>query len=195
MDQDEIDWLWSLTPAKALRERFELEAELTNTPSPTGLQLDAVENRILGPGHNGGGRDVLHAKRVRLMDHLVLMRDLNRQEVEVCRLRYHDLLRTVSYERTVRIPDLRDGEGEEVLSRVLRPDGTPDQNWVRVRGLRQRLPTYREVAEHMAQRGELTADGQPMTAGAVERRLRDACAKVAWAIRARAAMAELEERA
>ncbi len=104
-------------------------------------------------------------------------------------------LRTVSYERTVRIPDLRDGEGEEVLSRVLRPDGTPDQNWVRVRGLRQRLPTYREVAEHMAQRGELTADGQPMTAGAVERRLRDACAKVAWAIRARAAMAELEERA
>ena len=51
------------------------------------------------------------------------------------------------------------------------------------------------MAAALAAQGMRTADDLPMSAGAVEKALRTASEKIAWAIRTRQAMAAWEERA
>lgn len=181
MDLRELE---DLTPARALRERFELEAALNGLPSPVGGQLDAAKQRLLGPGHNGAGLNGQERLQIRYADLMILTRDLNSQEVEVCRLRYHGLTTPQTYEANRRLSELHEGDGEEIIAHdVLDDQGEVMQGWVRVRGVRQRYASFETVAQRMAGEGATNADGQPMTPGAVKRRHVEAMAKVSEAIR------------
>lgn len=127
---------------------------------------------------------------------LGLCRGLNAQEERVCRARYSTPAGSVGYERLVRVGDMREGDGEDIID--VRPkdlDGKPQDGWVLVSGIKSRLASYQEVAAHLAEQGMSNADGAPMTAGSVEKVLRVASEKISIAIRARQAMAALEDRA
>lgn len=183
-----------LNPAKVLRQRFELENSLSSSRSPLGGHLEAAENGIIGPGHSGAGRDVDERKRLKLLDLLTYCGGLTRQEVDTARLYYDKLLDLQPYERNIRIADMCDGDGEEIVAvRITGPDGKPLAGFVRVRGVRLRFPTYEAVADHMAAGGDKTADGGPMTLAAVKRRLCDARSKIAEALNWRSFMASQEE--
>ena len=144
-------------------------------------------------GYQGGGGDTVRQELAWLLG---LTRGLNEQEERVCRARYSTPAGSVGYERLVRVGDMREGDGEDIID--VRPkdlDGKPQDGWVLVSGIKSRLPSYQEVAAHLAEQGMRNADGAPMTAGAVEKVLRTASDKVSTAIRGRLAMAQWEERA
>ena len=168
-----------LTASECLRERFDLEAALGSAPSPTGAQLDCIENGLIGPGHNGARTDGSEGRQIRMLDLMNATKGLNRQEVEVCRLRYRTLARSVPYERVRRMADIMEGDGETVIDpRPLDSEGKPMDGYVRVRGMKV-IPAKDEVvARAMAADGVRNADGEPMTAGAVEKRVSQSLAKV-----------------
>lgn len=177
-----------LTPSRVLLLRYMIESQLTAPGSMSGHQADRLRSGLGGAPQDGGrvnGQEALHAK---LGDLLLLCRDLNRVEERVCRLRYGATAGSVTYEALRRVGDLREGDGEDIVD--LRPRDIEGRSvgaeWVRVRGRRSRLPSHHEIAQLLADQGVCSADGGPMTSGAVERRLRDASAKIATAIRARA---------
>lgn len=184
------------TPAQVLRARYVLEDRLVSPGSTSGLIAERARLGLAthGEGYQGDGQA---STRAELADLLLLTRDLTPLEQRCCRLRYGATAGSATYERLVRIGDLREGDGEEVIDvRPVDLDGNPlGGEWVRVRGRRARMPSYSEIAAHLAAEGVCNADGLPMSAGAVERRLRDASEKVATAIRARRAMTDWEDRA
>jgi len=187
--------LHELTAAQALRERFELEAAFASTPSASGPQLEAVRTRCLGPGHNGGMVDRAEDKRIRLMDLMALTRDLNREEIEVCRLKYWTLATSEERLYNRRLSDIRDGDGEDIVSTTaLDEKGQPLAGWVQVRGYRLAVAGNGAIADDMAARGHKNADGNPMSPGAVEKRHRAASEKTQWALQVLRAKMEMEER-
>lgn len=168
-----------LSASECLRERFDLEAALASAPSPTGAQLDCIESGLIGPGHNGARFDNSEERRLRMMDLMHATRGLNAQEIEVCRLRYRTLAKSVPYERVRRMADILEGDGETVIDpRPLDSDGKSMDGYVRIRGMTTIPASDAEVAREMAAAGALNADGVPMTAGAVEKRVSQALAKV-----------------
>lgn len=183
--------------ARALRERYQDEAKLTSPGSTSG---HVAERASLGlatrptDGYQGDGQELI---RARLADRLILMRDLTDPEELACRLRYTGVAGHTSYERTIRVGDLQEGSAEEVVDPHPRDlDGKPlGGEWIRVRGVKVRMPSYQEVAQEMAARGYKTADGEIMTAWAVQRLLRLASEKIRTAIGARLMMADLQDRA
>lgn len=179
-----------------LRARYLLESRLTSAGSTSGIVAErarlGLATRPEG-GYQGGGGDTVRQELGWLLG---LCRGLNEQEERVCRARYAAPAGSVGYERLVRVSDMVEGDGEDIID--VRPkdlDGKPQDGWVLVRGVKSRLPSYQEVAAHLAEQGMSNADGAPMTAGAVEKVLRVASEKIAVSIRARQAMAALEDRA
>lgn len=142
-------------------------------------------------GYQGGGGDHVRQELTWLLG---LTRDLTPGEERAAAVKYGSAGEQVGYEQVKRFDDVREGDGEEITS--LHPkdlDGRPcGEGWVRVRGVKERRPTYAEVAEAMAREGWRNADDQPMSPGAVKRLLETACSKVATAIKARLMMAMLE---
>lgn len=128
---------------------------------------------------------------------LGLTKDLSEVEDRCCAVRYGGGGGLVEYEAMRRSGDVRAGDGEVIIdAHPDGPDGQPlGEPWVRVRGWRERLPSYAEVADSMAIEGWRNGDGDSMSPGAVEKLLRTASEKIATAIRARLAMATWEERA
>lgn len=176
--------LHELTTSQALRSRFELEAEFASTPSPTGYQLEAAQSRVLGQGHNGARPDSQEWKRIRLMDLMQLTKDLNRQELDALRLRYLTLATPEPYTKTRRLSDIQEGDGEEIVSaKALDDKGEPMEGYVVVKGFNVRYASHEAVADHMAANGVLNGDGQPMTHGAVKRRIEDGQAKTSTALK------------
>ena len=164
----DVEEFADLTPAKLLRERFELENALGCARSPMGNQLDAAKVGNLGPGHTGAGRDPDEGKRLRLLTLLTFCRDLSRQQVVAARLYYDKLLEPEQVERNVRLADMQEGDGDEIIdTKPTAPDGKPLAGYVRVRGITLRNPSHEAVAAQMAKDGELTSDDKPMTAAAV----------------------------
>lgn len=168
--------LTGLTAARVLRERFQLEAELSATPSPLGAQLEMARTQNYGDGQR---RDGLEEKRLRYMTRLVLTQHLNPQELLAARLYYWELTKPV-FEQVARLAaDLQLGDGRTVLhTRPRAPDGTPMIGWSLCSEPVQRKPSFATVAEHMARAGHKAAEGQPITAAAVRRRLSTARSKV-----------------
>lgn len=183
-----------LTPPRVLTIRYALESKLTSPGSTSSIVEDRLRAGLAGrEAYQGGGGEHI---RTALADMLLLCRDLNSVEERACRLRYGTAAGSVGYEAVRRLSDLRDGDGEDVVDlKATSPNGEAMIGWVKVRGRRARMPSHAEIAERMAAEGALNADGLPMTAGAVERILRNASAKVSWAVRARRAMADWEARA
>ena len=177
--------LHELTTGQALRERFQYEAEFASAPSPTGYQLESAQSRVLGDGNTNGARpDSQEWKRIRLMDLMQLTKDLNRQELDALRLRYLTLATPEPYTKTRRLSDMQDGDGEEIVStKALDDKGDPMEGYVVVRGFSMRYASHETVAEHMAASGVLNSDGQPMTHGAVKRRIEDGQAKTSTALK------------
>lgn len=187
-----------LTPARVLLLRYMLLDRLTAPGSISGHQADRLRSGLGGRPPDGGRPNTAETMRARLADLLLLCRDLNRTEELCCRMRYGAtaVAGSVTYTLLRRLCDLREGDGEEIVDlRPQGPDGSPMPGWVTVRGVKARYPSYGEIAQRLALDGVCNSDGQPMTPGAVERRLRDASAKISWAIRARRAMADWEDRA
>jgi hypothetical protein len=146
--------LTELTAPEALRERFDLEADFGSTHSPTGMQLESIATRILGPGHNGGRADSQEAKRLRLMDLLKLTAGLSEKEVDVARLRYRMLAQPTGYEKLRRPADIREGDGETIIENHPVDDkGVPIGGFVRVVGSKTRQATNRELAAHTGMSG------------------------------------------
>lgn len=147
--------LHDLTPAQILRERFDLEAVFSATPSASGAQLEAVQTRILGQGHNGSRVDAMEERRIRYMDLLVLTKGVKRADVDICRLKYRTLARLVPYDKLRRVGDVRDGDGETVISTQPKDDkGEPLPGWVLVRGVSVRPASRGAVVEHMRNAGQ-----------------------------------------
>lgn len=196
MAQD-LDDLRDLTPSRVLRARYLLESRLTSPGSTSGLVAERCRLGLASRPADGYQGDGMSEDRVELAWLLGLCHDLTATEQTACQLRYSGVSGHDRYEQVIRVSDLADGSAEEVIDpRPLAPDGRPlGGEWVRVRGIRARLPSYAEVAAEMAADGHLNADGNLMTAGAVERLLRSAAEKISWAIKARLMMAELEDRA
>lgn len=196
MDPTDLDELRSLTPTRVLRGIALLEQRLCSPGSTSGI---VAERARLGlavrptDGYQGDGGSV---QRIELAHLLSFTRDLNPAEREAARLRYGGVSGHVTYEALRRSGDLVHGDGEVVIDhRPTDLDGKPlGGEWVRVCGVKAALPSHAQIAAEMARRGFVNGDGAPMSAGAVERRLRDAADKIRWAIKARIAMAELEER-
>ena len=195
MDLSDLEELHELTPVKVLRGIALLEQRLTSPGSTSGI---VAERARLGlavrpEGYQGDGGST---QRLELAHLLSFARDLNRAEREAARLRYGGVSGHTTYEALRRSGDLVPGDGEVVIDhRPTDLDGKPlGGEWVRVCGVKATLPNHAEIAREMASRGYYNADGEPMTPGAVEKLLRTASEKVGWALRARLAMAELEER-
>lgn len=194
-DQDEIEELRQLTPAKVLRGRYLLEARLNAPGSTSGIVAERCRLGLATrDGYQGDGGS---EARLELAHLLSFCRDLSPMEQLACRLRYSGVSGHEHYERIIRVSDLAEGSAEEVIDpRPTDQDGKPmGGEWIRVRGIRAKLPSYAEVAEQMAAQGHVNGDGVPMTAGAVEKLLRTASEKIGWAIRSRLMMADLEARA
>lgn len=188
-----MDWK-NLTPPQALRLRYVLEDRLISPGSTSGLVAERCRLGLATRGpYQGDGASGIRAD---LADLVLVCRDLNPLEQRCCRLRYGATAGTVGYEAARRIGDLLGGDGEEIVDR--RPsdlEGHPlGGEWVRVVGVKARMPSYIEIAELLAAEGVMNTDGQLMTHGAVKRALCNASAKVAFAIRTRAAWQDLEER-
>ncbi len=142
--------LHELTASEALRERFDLEAWASSAASPTGAQLDCIQNGLLGAGHNGARADGSEDRRIRLMDLMNLTKHLNAQELTVCRLRYRELAQSVPYEKNRRMSDIMEGDGETVIDpRPLDGDGKALAGYVRVRGFKVKSATDEAVGERM----------------------------------------------
>jgi len=173
-----------LTASECLRERFDLEAAFASAPSPTGAQLDCIENGLIGPGHNGARTDGSEARQIRMLDLMNATKGLNAQEIDVCRRRYRTLARSVPYERVRRMADIMEGDGETVIDqRPLDGDGKTMDGYVKVRGMKVIPAKDEEVARAMAAEGVCNADGNLMTAGAVKARTGQAIAKVGEALK------------
>lgn len=163
--------------------------------STSGLVADRLRDGLATrEPYQGGGGDVQRAELAWLLG---LTRDLTEGEQAACAIRYGGGGELVEYEAVRKSGDVRAGDGEVVVdAHPDGPDGKPlGEPWVRVRGWRERLPTHADVAASMAASGWRNADGNPMSAGAVEKTLRTALEKVWVAIRARQAMAQWEDRA
>lgn len=172
-----------LTASECLRERFDLEAALASAPSPTGAQLDCIENGLIGPGHNGARTDGSEGRQIRMLDLMNATKGLSRQEVEVCRMRYRTLARSVPYEKVRRMADIMEGDGETVIDpRPLDGDGKPMDGYVKVRGMKVIPAKDEEVAQAMAAEGVRNSDGELMTTGAVKKRAGQALDKVGTAL-------------
>lgn len=172
-----------LTASECLRERFDLEAALGSAPSPTGAQLDCIENGLIGPGHNGARTDGSEGRQIRMLDLMNATKGLSRQEVEVCRMRYRTLARSVPYEKVRRMADIMEGDGETVIDpRPLDGDGKPMDGYVKVRGMKVIPAKDEEVARAMAAEGVRNSDGELMTTGAVKKRAGQALDKVGTAL-------------
>lgn len=173
-----------LTASECLRERFDLEAAFASAPSPTGAQLDCIENGLIGPGHNGARADGTEARQIRMLDLMNATKGLNAQEIDVCRRRYRTLARSVPYEKVRRMADIMEGDGETVIDpRPLDAEGKTMDGYVRVRGMTTIPAKDEEVARAMAAEGLQNADGDLMTAGAVKARTSQAIAKVGEALK------------
>lgn len=196
MDLSDLEELRNLTPVGVLRKLAQLEQRLTSPGSTSGI---VAERARLGlavrpTGYQGdGGAE----QRLELTHLLGFVRDLNPAEREAARLRYGGVSGHVTYEALRRSGDLVHGDGEVVIDhRPTDLEGKPlGGEWVRVCGVKATLPSHAEIAREMARRGFVNGDGAPMSPGAVEKLLRTAGEKVGWALRARLAQAELEERA
>lgn len=188
----EIEQLRDLTPAKVLRSRYVLAQRIEAPGSTSGLVAERCKLGLATSGpYQGGGGDLQRAELTWLMG---LCRDLTPAEERACAIKHGSTGVPVGYERVKRFEDIKEGDGEEIIS--LHPkdlDGKPcGEGWVRVRGVSERRLTYAEVAAAMAREGWRNADDLPMSAGAVKRLLEQASSKVATAIRARLALAMLE---
>lgn len=194
MHDDEIDRLRELTPGRVLRARYVLAQRLESPGSTSGLVAERARQGLATRPADGYQGDGAATTRAELAYLLGLMRDLSAAEERACAIRYGSVGEQVGYETARMVGNLREGDGEEITS--LRPkdmDGKPlGEGWVTVRGVRERRPSYAEVAQAMAAQGWRNGDDQPMTSGAVEKLLRTASEKVATAIRARLMMAMLE---
>lgn len=148
-----------MKPAEILRERFDLEASFSSTPSASGAQLEAVQSRILGQGHNGGRVDSMEERRIRLMDLLVATRGIKRADVDICRLKYRTLTRLIPYEKLRRVGDVMQGDGETVISASPTDDkGEPMPGWVLVRGIGVRPASRGAIVEHMRKAGQKSSN-------------------------------------
>lgn len=182
---EEWEELSGLTPARVFRERYQLESELSATPSPLGAQLEVARSEAYQDRGSGGcSRDGFGEKQLRHATLVLLCRDLNVQEAAAARLYYWDL-RTPGRERkALRIGDLRPGDGTDVLLTAPRgPDGTTMDGFAICSTVVQLAPSLAAVTERMVQAGHRGSDGQPVKPGAVRRRLSDARRKVADSIR------------
>lgn len=190
---DDLDRLKDLTPATALRSIAVLRARIEAPGSTFGLVAERCKLGLATrDAYQGGGGDV---QREELAWLLGLTRDLTAAEERAAAIKYGSTGEIVGYEQVKRFDAVREGDGEEIISLHPRDlDGQPcGEGWVRVRGVKERRPSYAEIAAAMAAEGWLNGDGQRMTHGAVKRLLDQACAKIEQARRARLAMAMLEQ--
>lgn len=187
-----------MSPAKVLLCRFSLEAMLSSAPSASGRQIDALREGTQ-PNKHGWRGDALERKRQQYADLVLLTKDLNPEELRICRYRYGCTAGIERYERIVTAHDLEDAErwqGETMLPG--RMGAVPDNPDLRkVVGTRARLPDFQEIARVMSRpdcvpfcNGLMHELGciwpEPTTSRQVKRLLESARAKVAWQIRARA---------
>lgn len=198
MDQDDIEDLRSLTPSRVLRGIAVLRARLEAPGSTSGLVAERCEQGLATRTQVSYEGDGGQTQRLKLAWLLGLTRDLSEVEERACAVRYSGTGELVKYDAIRRKGDVRDGDGELVLPKPEQVDYAGkdlSSPWVRVRGERERMPSFGEVAAVMAVEGWRNGDGDPMSPGAVEKLLRTASEKIATAIRARQAMAMLEDRA
>lgn len=182
-----------------LLARFSLEAMLSSAPSASGRQIDALREGTQ-PNKHGWRGDALERKRQQYADLVLLTKDLNPEELRVCRLRYGCTAGIERYERIVTTSDLEDAErwqGETMLpGRLGAVADNPDLR--KVVGTRARLPNFQEIAAvcnepHFGPMG-LTYPAEQTTPRQVQRLLESARGKVKWQIKVRAFQGTMEER-
>lgn len=174
-----------MSPAKVLLCRFSLEAMLASAPSATGKQIEALRDGMQ-PNKHGWRGDALERKRQQYADLVLLTRDLNPEELRICRYRYGCTAGIERYERIVSTSDMEDAErwqGETMLpGRMGAVADNPDLR--KVVGTRARLPDFQQIAEALPE----------TTARQVKRALESARQKVATAIKWRDFQGAIEDR-
>lgn len=174
-----------MTPSSVLLARFALEAQLASAPSASGRQIDALREGTQ-PNKHGWRGDALERRRQQYADLVLLTRDLNPEELRVCRYRYGCTAGIERYERIVSTADMADAErwqGETMLpGRLGAVADNPDLR--KVVGTRARLPDFGQIAGVVPE----------TTPRMVKRLLESARAKVAWQIKVRAFQGEIEDR-
>lgn len=189
------DDLEDLTPARVLKSRYILESRLTAPGSTSGIVAERARLGLATRPTEGYQGDGAAGVRAELCWLLGLCTDLTSREERVARAFYGSTGGQVTYERLIRTADLEEGSGEDVIDISPRDlDGNLLVGWIKVRGIKARLPTYAEAAAALAADGMLNADGAPMSGGAVKKVLSGVSEKLWAAIRARQAMAQWEDR-
>lgn len=174
---EDRDWIQSLTPAKVLVGRFQLEQQLASSRSLTGQQLERVEEGLGGSrGAGGASRNIAELLACRLSTLSVFCRALSRREERVCRARYGSVAGVTIYTDVRPLADLREGDGEDIIDmRPQSPDGELLKGCVQVRGVRARFPSYVEIGQ-----------GLGLTAHQVHHLLNTSRAKIGRALRQKA---------
>lgn len=175
-----------MSPSQVLLARFALESMLSSVPSVTGRQIEALRNNTQ-PQRDGWRGDGLERRRQQYADLVLLTRDLNQEELRICRLRYGCTAGIERYERIVTTSDLEDAErwqGETMLpGRMGAVADNPDLR--KVVGTRARLPDFQQIAQALP---------EGTTSRQVKRTLESARSKVATAIKWRTFNQTIEER-
>lgn len=176
-----------MTPARVLLGRFALEAMLSSAPSASGRQIDALREGTQ-PNRDGWRGDALERRRQQYADLVLLTKDLNADELRVCRYRYGCTAGVESYRRLVTKWNLSDAM--EYQCEVPIKEVAENADLCVVEGMRARLPGFQEISA--ALRG--TDADSPYTPRQVKRLLESARQKVATAIKWRGFMSAIEER-
>lgn len=181
---DELEQLRELTAPRVLRATAVLRAQLEAPGSTAGIIAERAKQGLAtrGEGYQGDGGSVQRAKLAWLLG---LTRDLSEVEARACAVRYGSRGERVGYEELRRTGDLREGDGDEVVDLHPRDhDGNPlGAEWVKVRGTRERKPSFAEVGAALG-----------LTARQAQRHLEAARSKIEQAIAWRLMMAEQEAR-
>jgi hypothetical protein len=137
----------TLSPAQVLTLRYSLESSLASPGSLSGPMLEAGMG---GARPDGARRNTQEDLRARLADLTLFCRGLSPQMELACRLRYGKPGQPRPYRRLRRLCDIRDGDGEELLSlKPTGPDGEPMPGWAEVSGYRAELPSYNDIGAVM----------------------------------------------
>jgi hypothetical protein len=168
---------------------------LSSAPSASGRQIDALREGTQ-PNKHGWRGDALERKRQQYADLVLLTKDLNQEELRVCRYRYGCTAGIERYERIVSTSDMEDAErwqGETMLpGRMGAVADNPDLR--KVVGTRARLPDFGQIADRLNIEADEKGQDPSTTARQVKRLLESARQKVATAIKWRDFQGAIEDR-
>ncbi len=170
---------------RVLSVYFLLENELTNISSLTGAQLEQLRDRLFPKRmiHTDTRIDQL---RIEFVDLSLLLRELTKEEMDICRLRYGRRVGIRNYERFVPIHDVQkvyffDGsiemltkQGESLVDLATLPNGEEIKGWATVSGRAAKQMTFEDIAKALN-----------LSLKQVRQLCTSACEKVAKALRKR----------